>query len=166
MTTQTIPELWIDRQRLRAENERCLRQEETAMDAVPDWARETHRTIARHHFVLLTKNLPESNHEEARRAIAELETVDYLAALEPYAAWDRRSSAVYGELTKVEDAICETPAATIDDVLTKLRVAGFLIDLDYMSSDGVLDEESMTPEERLTLSAYRDLERLTAATTS
>ena len=66
--------------------------EEAAMDAVPGWATETLCTIGRHKMVLLTKDLPKERYEEARRTIAKLETIDYLAAIEPHAAWGRRQA--------------------------------------------------------------------------
>ena len=102
MTTKTIPALWIDRQRLYAENQQWLSE------------------------------------EPARRDAAE------------YSEWERRE--VYVELTAVESAICSTPAASIDDVLIKVRLAGYWIDLEH-GSGRIVEDDDMTREERMTLMA-------------
>ena len=159
MSTKTIPELWDERQRLRAEKERSYSQEDAAHDAVPGWAFETSRKIARHEMVGLTNDLPEERYEEARRAIAELETKDYIAAMEPYEAWDRHSCDLFSEQISVERAIGATPATSINEVLVKLRIAGLWIESEN-TVDGVLCEGDIDLHDSLTLSACRDLERL------
>ena len=59
----------------------------------------------------------------------------------------------------IEDQIVRTPARTTEDVLIKLRVARYWIETDN-TVDGVLREDVLTGTERLALSAYTDLERL------
>ena len=59
----------------------------------------------------------------------------------------------------VEEAIGSTPAATIDDVLIKVRIAGYWIEVEH-APFGPICEEDIMPEERMTLLAYRDIKRL------
>jgi len=115
MTTKTIPELWIERECLRAENAQRLKEEPPRCDA-------------------------------------------------EYRSWDVCTSAIFQQLMAVERLISDTPAATIDDVLIKLRIAGYWVDLEYGSGRIVEAEaEEMTLEERMTLSAYRDIKRIPVA---
>ena len=58
-----------------------------------------------------------------------------------------------------------TPARTTEDVLIKLRVARYWIET-FNTQDGVLREDVLTDTERLALSAYADLERLSAGSAS
>ena len=111
--TKTIPELWIERQRLHADNQRNLNEEPEISDA-------------------------------------------------EYREWERHTSEVFEKMRAVERLISDTPAASIDDVLIKVRIAGYRYELEYGSGrvpedDGVDD---MLPEERMTLMAYRDIKRL------
>ena len=112
MTTKTIPELWIERQRLHAENQRNLSEEEEVSAA-------------------------------------------------EYSEWQKRDKTVFRQLIACERAISETPAASIDDVLIKVRIAGYWVELEY-APFGKLDDgdKYISDEEHMTLTAYRDIKRL------
>ena len=157
--------LYKEWRRASAELYETYSTEQATIDAAPDWAWKTHQNIAQHKTVLLTKGLPEENYEEARRAIAELKTVDYIAAIEPHEAWERQQTYLGDIQTAVEARIVRTPARTIKDVLVKLRIADHWIRSDN-TCGGVLEEEDLYSPNRLALSAYADLERLSAGSAS
>ena len=162
MTTTTDSELatlYVEWQRIRSEIEQSHAAEQATIDAKPDWVREPQSTIGHHRIVLATTGLPEERYKEAHRTITELETTDYLAAIEPHEAYFRRHNYLMDTRAAVEVSIVKAPAFTVADVSVKLCIASYWIEQDNIGNDA-LDEESLDIHERVAMSAHADLERL------
>ena len=155
--------LYAEWQRIQSVIEQSYAAEQATIDAVPDWVREPQGTINKHRMVLVSTGLPEERYEEARRAIAELETTAYLAAIEPHEAFERQHNHLMDTRTAVEVRIVTAPAFTVADVSIKLCIASYWIEQDNITG-GVLDEKSLDIHERLAMSAHADLERLNSDT--
>ena len=78
---------------------------------------------------------------------------------------ERWQGKLYDARSAIEDRITQMPARSIGDVLIKLRVARYWIESDHTVS-GVLEAGLLDPHERLALSAYADLERLSDGSAS
>lgn len=128
--------LWQEWQRLAAEILRCDSQE----PAGDWWDDAASKIIAQTSlkFAGLNPDFPQEGVDER---------VEYFQSQFCDARW------------VIEDQIIRTPARTTEDVLIKLRVARYWIETDN-TVGGVLHEDVLTGTERLALSAYADLERL------
>ena len=95
-----------------------------------------------------------------KRAITETETPEYDAAVAAHEAASQHQQETSDAIVATEIRMVEVPAHTVAGVLFKLRTVGIEIADDGTVRNGVLDEASLDSEQRLTLSALGDLERL------
>ena len=83
------------------------------------------------------------------------------------AAGEQRVEELQGHFTDkmgtIQDRMAETPARTVSELLDKLCLADALIEMFHADHDD-LHPETVNIENRITLSAFADLERLVCET--